>query len=110
MKMTYKVNRVIEVIDGDTVDCLIDLGFYVMIRTRIRMIGIDAPEIKGKTKALGEASRAWLAAALDRHKASLVVETTKADKYGRLLGHFKCSAGSINDAMIANGHAQFYQL
>lgn len=110
MKMTYKVTRIIEVIDGDTVDCLIDLGFYVMIRTRIRMIGIDAPEIKGKTKEAGAAARDWLAAALERNKATLRVETTKADKYGRLLGHFKCEAGSINDAMISNGHAKFYQL
>ena len=48
---TYRVKEVIRIIDGDTVDILIDLGFYLTARKRIRMLDIDTDEVRGGTAA-----------------------------------------------------------
>lgn len=82
---SYKA-KLIEVIDGDTVDLQIDLGFSVCISERFRLYGMDAPEIK--TEA-GKVTKAWLQATL--FGKELFVQTIKAkrgakvDKYGRFL-------------------------
>lgn len=82
---SYKA-KLIEVIDGDTVDLQIDLGFSVCISERFRLYGIDAPEMK--TEA-GKVAKAWLQTTLFAEE--LFVETIKAkrgakiDKYGRFL-------------------------
>jgi len=80
---TYKA-KVVRVIDGDTVDVAIDLGFKVTINARLRLAGIDAPEIRGKEKIEGFKSREWL---VDRLPESILVTTGKEKgKYGRWIG------------------------
>jgi micrococcal nuclease len=113
MKMTYRVPEVYEVLDGDTVDIRLDLGFHVMIRVRIRLLGVQAPELKGASKTAGLAAKAWLEGALTRNAASLKVITTKVDdkdKYGRILGTFLCDRGNINQALVLEGHATPYEV
>lgn len=113
MKMTYRVPEVYEVIDGDTVDIRIDLGFDVMIRLRIRLLGVQAPELRGTSKAKGLAAKEWLTGALSRNAATLKVITTKVngnDKYGRILGTFICDRGNINQALVLEGHATPYEV
>lgn len=96
----YKA-KLIEVIDGDTVDLQIDLGFSVCISERFRLYGIDAPEMK--TEA-GKIAKAWLQATL--FGKELFVQTikakrgAKADKYGRFLAilHFDQNAMALNIA------------
>ena len=56
---TYKA-KVTRVVDGDTVDCDVDLGFEVHAHTRLRLAGIDAPEVRGKEKVAGKAASAAL--------------------------------------------------
>jgi len=113
MKMTYPVREVYKVLDGDTVDIRIDLGFDVMLRARIRMLGVDAPELSGATKAAGVAAQQWLKGVLQRNAASLQVITTKVDgddKYGRILGTFICDRGNINQALVLEGHGVPYKI
>ena len=82
----YKA-ELIRVVDGDTVDLIIDLGFDTLRKERFRLYGIDAPEMR--TEA-GKAAKAWLEDALMPLEAIYVqtiqLETkAKRDKYGRFL-------------------------
>ena len=82
--------KLIEAIDGDTVDLLIDLGFGVHVKERCRLYGIDAPEMP---TAQGQAARAYLESLLGAATGELYVATRKmtrkpkekTDKYGRYL-------------------------
>ena len=123
--------KLIEVIDGDTVDLLIDLGFGVHVKERCRLYGIDAPEMP--TEA-GRASEAYLGSLIGAATGDLHVQTIKmprrpkekTDKYGRYLAvlydgfhslkqdQARSMAlrapnefwSSINRSMVSAGHAK----
>lgn len=105
--------HLVRVVDGDTVDLEVDLGFHLVTRTRFRLLGIDAPEVKGATKAAGDAATAWLREALDGRE--LAVESVKTGKFGRWLAtlYARQDDGAwrdINAAMLAAGHARPYEV
>jgi endonuclease YncB( thermonuclease family) len=82
---TYKVNQVLRVIDGDTMVVSIDLGFNLTLTQTIRVKGINAPEARTtdlEEKARGLAAKAFAEAWLQGK--SLLIKTTKDDKYGRM--------------------------
>lgn len=88
---TYRIKEVIRVIDGDTVDVSIDLGFYVTARKRIRFLEIDTYELRGgtdETKAIGRAAKDRLINLLATPDTTIYIKTRMDDtgKYGRLLG------------------------
>ncbi len=88
---TYRIKEVIRVIDGDTVDVMIDLGFYLSARKRIRFLNIDTYELRGgtpETKALAQAAKARLIELLATPDAKVYIKTEmdNTGKYGRLLG------------------------
>ncbi len=118
----YKA-ELIRVVDGDTVDLIIDLGFDTLRKERFRLYGIDAPEMN--TEA-GKEAKAWLREVLQPLEA-IYVETlqhktkAKRDKYGRFLAVLygelgdidanrpmktPVSPASINARMITEGHAK----
>ena len=111
----YYVKKVEGVVDGDTIDVLIDLGFDILFASRVRLAGIDTPESRTKDlkeKALGLESKEYLKKALKDAK-SVVIKTEKMDsseKYGRILGwvFLDGSDKSINQKMIEDGHAWGY--
>ena len=110
----YKVN-VTRVVDGDTVDADIDLGFDIIYKERIRLFGIDTPESRTrnkKEKVLGLASKERLKELCKQHKGSLILRTTKdgKGKFGRILGSLipEGSGITINDMLVAEGHARPY--
>ena len=85
---TYKIKRIERIIDGDTVDISIDLGFNLTTIQRIRLKGINAAETRTKDleeKAKGMAAKEWLEKELSK-EGEWVIQTTKEDKYGRMLG------------------------
>lgn len=105
----YRVWEIKRVVDGDTVDVVIDLGFGVFLAHRVRLKGINAPETRTldyAEKAKGLASKDWLAKELTNDK-KWVIETTKEDKYGRYLGVFFAEGDpcSLNDKMLQAGVA-----
>ena len=111
---TYKA-KVIRVIDGETIDAEIDLGFNVMIRQRIRLYGIDTPE--SRTRDLEEKERGLAAKQrlIELLPKEIVVETilNKRGKYGRVLGilHVIQEDGTkmnINETLVSEGHATSY--
>ena len=108
--------KVTRVVDGDTVDVEIDLGFQVMHRARVRMLGIDTPESRTRNlaeKALGLASKARLKELLKGKKTQIVC-TKEKGKFGRVLGVIwtidKVTGEEINvnDRLCEEGHARPY--
>ena len=112
---TYYVRKVENVVDGDTIDVLSDLGFDILFASRVRLAGIDTPESRTKDlkeKALGLESKEYLKKFLKDAK-SVVIKTEKMDsseKYGRILGWLYVDEDtvSVNDHMINNGYAWGY--
>jgi micrococcal nuclease len=111
----YYVKEVTNVVDGDTIDVVIDLGFDISFTSRVRLAGIDTPESRTKDlaeKALGLESKKYLA---DRIKAAknVVIRTEKinsSEKFGRILGwlYLDGESNSINHEMIEKGYAWGY--
>ena len=111
----YRVKKVHKVVDGDTIDVDIDLGFSVSFFSRVRLAGIDTPESRttdAKEKTLGlevkEKIKKELAAAKD-----VVIKTEKPDsseKYGRILGWVFLDGAdvSLNQKLINEGYAWTY--
>ena len=111
----YYVKEVTKIVDGDTIDVVIDLGFDIMFASRVRLAGIDTPESRTTDKAekaLGLESKAYLANRLKSAK-NVVIKTEKLDsseKYGRILGwlFLDGDAVSVNSEMIDKGYAWGY--
>ena len=93
--------------DGDTLIADLDLGMGVRMKATCRLLGLDAPEINGKTaneKAAAVAAKQRLAALLA--SAPLVFHScAKPDKYGRLLVKIWAGDVCVNDTLLAEGHA-----
>lgn len=113
---TYKA-KLIKVIDGDTIDAEIDLGFGVFLKQRIRLYGINTPETRTKDldeKELGLKAKDRLIELLPNE---FIVETilNKRGKYGRVLGNvmFETLNGEIinvNKLLVEEGHAVEYSI
>jgi micrococcal nuclease len=111
----YYVREVKNVVDGDTIDVIIDLGFDILFSSRVRLAGIDTPESRTSDKAekaLGLEAKEYLKKQLKDAK-SVVIRTEKMDsseKYGRILGwvYINGESESINNKMINDGYAWGY--
>lgn len=111
----YFVKEVKNVVDGDTIDVVIDLGFDILFASRVRLAGIDTPESRTTDKAekaLGIEAKEYLKKQLKDAK-SVVIRTEKMDsseKYGRILGwvYVNGDSESLNNKMINDGYAWGY--
>jgi micrococcal nuclease len=111
----YFVKEVRNVVDGDTIDVIIDLGFDILFSSRVRLAGIDTPESRTTNKiekALGLESKEYLKKHLKDAK-SVVIKTEKmnsTEKFGRILGwiYVNGDTESLNDKMINDGYAWEY--
>jgi len=109
----YKIKKINRVIDGDTVDLDIDLGFGITISHRVRLKDIDAAETRTKDleeKAEGIKARLWLEKELSR-KGEWIIDTTKEDKYGRILGtlYLVGDPVTVNERMLNEEIAKPYE-
>jgi len=109
--------KLIRVIDGDTVDCTIDLGFDIHVNKRVRLAGINAPE--SRTKNLEEKKRGLEAKERviellmkennNNNDGEFVIRTEydRSGKYGRVIGTIILlpSNESLNDMLVSEGHA-----
>jgi micrococcal nuclease len=108
----YKIKTIKKIVDGDTIDVDIDLGFGVTYSHRVRLKGINAPETKTKDlaeKEKGTEVKAWLKKELSR-EGEWIIETTKEDKYGRILGtlYLVGDPVTVNEKMLNEGIAKPY--
>ena len=112
----YRIKSVLKVVDGDTIDASIDLGFDISLEKRIRFAGIDTPESRTtnvKEKAMGLESKEWLKKTLEGAK-DILIKTELPDsteKYGRIIGHLFINGQeiSLNTQMIDEGYAWPYE-
>ena len=115
----FRVTKIKKVLDGDTIDVIIDLGFDLAKTERVRVAGVDTPEKRTRDleeKALGLDATAWLKEKLDaaiKGDDELTVRTELVGgvgKYGRLLGwlYIGDSDLSLNEQMITEGYAWEY--
>lgn len=108
----YKVHQLVKVVDGDTIDAVIDLGFNVFIKKRIRLYGIDAPESRTRDKqekVRGLAAKARLKELLNED-SQIFIESFGVGKFGRLLAKIYLgeTQQDIIKLMISEGHGREY--
>lgn len=104
----YKAN-VVSVYDGDTLRVDIDLGFDVWMKNAsIRLIGINAPELRGETKPAGLISRDALRTQVLGKTVILQTVRDATEKYGRYLGTVILDGININSWLVANNYAVPY--
>ena len=111
----YRIKQILRVIDGDTIDADIDLGFDISLTKRIRLAGVDTPESRtadANEKKYGLEAKEWL-----KHKVEnaghILIKTELPDsteKYGRIIGHLFVNdqENSLNDQMVVEGYAWTY--
>ena len=115
----FRVTKIKKVLDGDTIDVVIDLGFDLAKTERVRIAGVDTPEKRTRNleeKALGLDATNWLKEKLNetiKGDQELTIRTELVGgtgKYGRLLGwlYVGDSELSLNKQMIAEGYAWEY--
>lgn len=93
----YKIKNIKKIVDGDTLDVEIDLGFNLTITQRVRLKGINAAEtrtLNEEEKIKGLAAKEWLEKELSR-KGKWMIDTFKEDKYGRILGILYCEGDLV---------------
>ena len=118
--------KITNVVDGDTVDALIDIGFKIKYDERIRLLGLDTPESRTsnkKEKVLGQAAKARIKELIasantlpgKRGRKDVILKTAKdgKGKFGRILGEIWINANTgeginVNQALIDEGHARWY--
>ena len=110
---SYRVKSIVKIIDGDTFDCIMDLGFDVLLEARVRMMGIDTPE--SRTRDLEEKKFGLLAKEYLTEKLATedIIVTTEVDnekgKFGRILGWVWANGVNVNEKMIADHMAVAYE-
>ena len=110
---SYRVKSIVKIIDGDTFDCIMDLGFDVLLEARVRMMGIDTPE--SRTRDLEEKKFGLLAKEnlMEKLDGEELIVTTEVDnekgKFGRILGWVWADGVNINNQMIIDHMAVAYE-
>lgn len=115
MANEYKV-KVLKIVDGDTVDVDIDLGFGIVLTDeRVRIVGIDTPESRTSDKVekvFGLASKNRLKELLEKEAILITFDDKNGEdmkgKFGRVLGDFKFGDKTVSQVLIEEGHAVPY--
>ena len=111
----YRIKQITRVVDGDTIDASIDLGFDIALEKRIRLAAVDTPESRtadANEKKYGLESKEWLKHKVENAK-NILIKTELPDsteKYGRIIGHLFINdqETSLNNQMITEGYAWTY--
>ena len=107
----YVVKEIVKIVDGDTVDIVLDLGFDVYRKERVRINRVDTPESNSKDvteKKLAIEAKNYVSIWMINQK-KIRIKTLKDDKYGRLLGEFYGDGDvCLSDLLIDGGYAWAY--
>ena len=108
----YKIKEVVKIVDGDTIDILIDLGFGLTKKERVRLAGIDTPESRTtnlEEKEMGLQAKDALTGMLESAE-EIKVKTEKDGKFGRMLGWLWADNDmtSLNHQLVNDGYAWAY--
>jgi micrococcal nuclease len=109
----YKYHaKLIRVIDGDTIEASVDLGFGLRYQILIRLYGINAPETRTrdlKEKKAGIAAKEYLIELMRDSKDNFILESHGVGKYGRCLGTILINDVNVNKLLIKEGLAKEYR-
>ena len=110
----YKIKKINKVVDGDTVDLDIDLGFGLTITQRVRLKGINAAETKTldlEEKSKGLVAKEWLKTELSK-QGEWSIQNFKEDKYVRIIGvlYYNNDSISVNQKMLNEGISNPYMV
>ncbi len=110
--------RITRIIDGDSLETVIDVGFYITTTHRVRLLGVDAPELFSgppETRAKGQAAKTWTTDWVNAHTPPgwawpFRIRTAKADSFGRWLADVTAldDGSTLNTDIITAGHATVY--
>ena len=103
--------EVIKIVDGDTVDCILNLGFNITIKQRVRLYGINTPESRTtdlKEKEKGIASKNRLEQILKDNGMKCVLKSYGVGKFGWCLGVILIKNENINKKLVEEGWAKPY--
>lgn len=113
--MSYRIKEIVKVVDGDTVDVLIDLGFDVYTKQRVRLLGIDCEESRTsdpEEKLYGKLAKSklkhWCKQHSDVNPMKLRCQEPSRDKFGRVLGELWHNDQNINEWLVRNHFAVAY--
>ena len=112
--MVYEYRaKIIEVVDGDTVTAEVNLGFRVLVRMRLRLEGIDAPETFGVPKdseeyKAGMKAKEWLQARIFGKNCMIETFKDKQEKYGRYLATVFVEGVNVNQEFLGTGLVKAY--
>jgi micrococcal nuclease len=113
-KLFHYKAAVDRVVDGDTIDVTLDLGFDIQMKGRVRFHGVNAPESRTRDaveKQAGLAAKRYVEDWVNGLEGSIIIQTSLDDrgKYGRILGRILNNEGEcLNDEMVSLGHATPY--
>ena len=112
-KLFHYQAEITRVVDGDTVDAFIDLGFDLHTKQRVRLFGINTPECRTRDleeKKRGFAAKAFVVQTLKKNKNKCVIKTRldKKGKFGRVLGTLYVNDKNLNSMLVNEGHAERY--
>lgn len=99
--------EVIRVIDGDTIEATLDIGFRLSFRSRFRLLGVDTPERRRETMEAFHRATEFTQKWCDEHSGHIEVETCEEDNFGRWLALFRCQKTGeyLNKRLIDEGHS-----
>jgi len=97
--------ELVRVVDGDTVDLLVDLGFNTFIRDRFRLSGIDAYETRGEEREKGLEAKDYLIDTLNAKELVITTSQNTKGKYGRWLSTIHADGVNVNQLLVDKGHA-----
>ena len=109
---TYRAT-VVKIVDGDTIDVQLDLGFNITAQKRLRFLGIDTYEMRGEERELGKLATARLTELLEGNRVVVETKMDATGKYGRVLAtvwtldEFSIPT-NINQVLLEEGHATEY--
>ncbi len=103
----YKA-KIIDVYDGDTVTAIVDLGFLHFQEMKLRLYGIDTPELRGAEKEAGIVVRDLVREMILNKEVEIHSYKDKQGKYGRYLANIIVDGLDINKWLVDNGHAKPY--
>ena len=107
-KYFYKAT-ILKVVDGDTLDCLLDVGFNILLKQRLRLAGINTPECRTRDlreKELGLKAKEFTGDFVKEKE--VLIHTIKKGKFGRMLCEVFVNGKSLNKALVKAGLAREY--
>lgn len=96
------------VVDGDTIDATLSLGFYLIAKLRLRLLGVNCPEMHAHDPAPGRAAKEYTTARL--LGKAVVLATHKSDDFGRWLARVTIDGVDFNRELIDRGYAVPYMV